>query len=352
MIRFAWRQFRFQALVVSGLLVAVAVVFLITGPHMADLYGQLKGCRANNDCNYLTTAIATANSKLDNFATALSLVFPALLGIFWGAPLVARELESGTYRLAWSQGVTRSKWIICKLAVVGAASMIAAGLMSWMLTWWASPIDTVNANRFGYTDLRHSLHRAGRLRGLRLRRGGITAGVLWRRTLPAMATTLVVYVAARLTFNQKLRDHLMTPLHVTSNLSRAGGYGFQMSPQGLQFMASNGSEPNALVFNIGVLGKHGATVTSQWLATHCPKLLANAPGLSGDSSVGIKGNATAAPSAFNECVHKIAANFHTVLTLQPASRFWPFQWIEGSMYLTVGVALCAFSYWWLRRRVA
>ena len=75
--------------------------------------------------------------------------------------------------------MTRKRWLLTKLAVVGAASMLAAGLMSWMLTWWASPIDTVNASRFsslvfdtsyiapiGYAAFAFAL--------------GVTAGVLWR----------------------------------------------------------------------------------------------------------------------------------------------------------------------------
>jgi hypothetical protein len=350
MIRFAWRQFRFQVLVVAVLLIAVAVVFLVTGPNIAHEFAELRGCKAKGDCNFLDNAIQNGNDRIDNFANALGLVFPALLGIFWGAPLIARELESGTYRLAWSQGVTRSRWIISKLAVVGLASMIAAGLMSWMFTWWASPIDTLTANRFatqvfdthyiapiGYAAFAFAV--------------GVTAGVLWRRTLPAMATTLVVYVAARITFDQKLRPNLMTPVKLTTKLSKNGGYGFEQGPTGLHFLTEGGNLPNSLVFNSVMVGRHGSEVTSQWLATHCPDLLMGAGRVSRHGSVGIRVKGPP-PRAFNECVTKIAANFHQVLTYQPASRFWPFQWIEGSIYLAVGLALCAFSYWWLRKRVA
>ncbi len=349
MIRFAWRQFRLQVLVVSGLLVAVAVVLLITGPHMAHLFGELKNCKSKNDCSFLTTAIGTSNSDIDNFMTATNLVFPAIIGIFWGAPLFARELETGTYRLAWSQGVTRSKWIGCKLAVVGVASMVAAGLMGWMLTWWSSPIDTVNANRFG-TQIYDTHYIVPIGYAAFAFAVGVAAGVLWRRTLPAMATTLVVFVAARITFAQKLRPDLLSPVKLVSKLSRAGGYGFEQTPNGLHFIVGAENLPNALVFNAVVKGKHGARVTSQWLQTNCPKLLIHVSPVGGRTGVGIKGNG--APKAFSECVDKIAANFHQVLTYQPASRFWPFQWIEGSIFLGAGVALCAFSYWWLRRRVA
>jgi len=46
------------------------------------------------------------------------LVVPALIGVFWGAPLIARELETGTFRLAWTQSVTRTRWLAVKLGVV------------------------------------------------------------------------------------------------------------------------------------------------------------------------------------------------------------------------------------------
>jgi ABC-type transport system involved in multi-copper enzyme maturation permease subunit len=349
MIRFTLRQFRFPVLVVSGLLGAVAVVLLMTGPHMAQLFGELKNCKPKNDCSYLTTLIATSNSKIDNFMTATSLVLPAIIGIFWGAPLIARELETGTYRLAWSQGVTRSKWIASKLAVVGISSMIAAGLMSWMLTWWSSPIDTVNANRFGSQiyDTHYIVPIGYAAFAFAV---GVTAGVLWRRTLPAMATTLVVFVAARITFAQKIRPYLLSPLKQVSRLTRQSGYGFEQTPNGLHFIVSPGNLANTLLFNSVVVGKHGAHVTSQWLQTHCPNIVPPGPSVPGHSSVGLKVKGPA-PKAFSECVDKIAANFHQVLTFQPASRFWPFQWIEASLFFAVGVVLCGFTYWWLRRRV-
>jgi ABC-type transport system involved in multi-copper enzyme maturation permease subunit len=349
MIRFAWRQFRLQAIVVSGLLVAVAVVFLITGPHMVHFFDTtVKNCKAKGDCAFATNSLISQNNKIYQFMQSFSLVFPALLGIFWGAPLVARELETGTYRLAWSQGVTRSKWIVTKLATVGVASMFAAGLLSWMLTWWASPIDTINANRF--SSLVFDTHYIAPIGYAAFAFAvGVTVGVLWRRTLPAMATTLAVYVAARLTFARQVRPHLLTPLKVTSKLLKTSGYGFEQTPNGLHFIVSTGSSPNALVFNSVMVGKHGARVTTQWLKANCANLLMRHPQVSGNSGVRVKGPP---PKAFGECVDKIVANFHEVLTYQPASRFWTFQWYETGIYVVVSMALCAFSYWWLRRRFA
>jgi hypothetical protein len=45
-------------------------------------------------------------------------VLPALAGLFVGAPLLARELEQGTHRFAWTQGVTRRRWLLSKTALL------------------------------------------------------------------------------------------------------------------------------------------------------------------------------------------------------------------------------------------
>jgi len=83
----------------------------------------------------------------------------AIIGIFWDAPLAAHELETGPHRLVWTQSVTRTRWIAVKLGLVGLASIAVTGLFSLMMTWWSSPIDRVNVNRFTF-GVRPTRHRA------------------------------------------------------------------------------------------------------------------------------------------------------------------------------------------------
>ena len=94
----AWRQFRTQALVTLGLLAALALLVLATGLHLRDVYSSLGGaqCGARNDC----TALSGHDKALADLLGPALLAIPALLGMFWGAPLVAREFENGTHRLA------------------------------------------------------------------------------------------------------------------------------------------------------------------------------------------------------------------------------------------------------------
>jgi hypothetical protein len=40
-----------------------------------------------------------------------------------------------------------------------------------------------------------------------------------------------------------------------------------------------------------------------------------------------------------------------VVTYQPASRYWPLQWAEMSIYLVLALVLAGFCFWWIRRRL-
>ena len=133
MIRLAWRQFRTEAIAGIGALVVVAVVLAITGPHLVDVY------------RVQPSEVTTIDQDLQTALMAALLVVPALVGIFFGAPLVARELESGTFRLIFTQGVTRARWLTVKLALVGLGSSVLAGGLSLMVAWWANPINIENA---------------------------------------------------------------------------------------------------------------------------------------------------------------------------------------------------------------
>jgi hypothetical protein len=137
----AWRQFRTQGLIVAGILTVLGIALALDGSHLAHLYKTtVATCAQHNDCSSVTQNFQ-AQAKWNHSLDALMLVVPALVGAFWGAPLVARELETRTNQLAWTQSVTRSRWFLVKAAMVGAAGVITAGLLSLMVTWWAAPYD-------------------------------------------------------------------------------------------------------------------------------------------------------------------------------------------------------------------
>jgi len=223
MIRLTWRQFRTQATVVSGILAAVTVLLAATGPQLVHLYDiSIVPCAARGDCSDAANALASRFHLLQGLGTVL-VVVPAVIGVFWGAPLVARELETGTYELAWTQSVPRWRWLAVKLGLAGLASVAVAGLLSLMLTWWSSPIDRVNADPFSVFDQRGIVPLGYAAFAFAL---GVAAGLLLRRTLAAMAVTLVVFAAVRVAVTRWVRPNLLAPLRLVSAVQPPGSGSF------------------------------------------------------------------------------------------------------------------------------
>ena len=354
MIWLAWRQFRTQVLVVAGVLAAIAVVLLLTGPHLVSLSdAYLKLCHADRDCGSTTNPVVNTDGTIESGFSDLLLLAPALIGIFWGAPLVARELETGTYRLGWTQSITRRRWLAVKLGVVGLVSVAVAGLLSLMVTWWSSPIDTVNANRFGGAmfALRDITPMGYAAFAFAL---GVTAGVLMRRTLPAMASTLVVFVAARVAETDWVRPYLMPPVRADMALTPGNGIGFSLTPTGLQMVTNPPTIANGWGLSSELVNNSGHAPTTAFLKSACPSIANVAPAgpVVGRARVHVRVAGGPPQQAFQDCIAKVAAKYHEVVTYQPASRFWAFQGIETAIFIALGLLLVGLCFWWVRHRLA
>jgi len=353
-IRVAWLQFRTQAVVVFTGLVALAVLLAVTGPHLAHIYDTtVASCAKHGTCNTATDLFLRRDAQLRGLLDILTWVVPLVLGVFWGAPLVARELETGTFRLAWTQSVSRTRWLAVKLAVGALASMAVAGLVSLAVTWWSSPFDRITLDRFspdvfsergmvaiGYAAFAFTL--------------GVAAGVVIRRTLPAMAVTLVGFVAVRQVFTNWVRPALVAPSHLSVALGGDTPMGLGKSLAGpLTLWPQPPALPNAWVYSTRIVDQHGHTLTSQALSRACPTL-GNfgppGPPVSGGPRVAGPAPQQVA-SALHACVVKLSASYHEVVAYQPASRFWTFQWYELAIFLAAAGALAGFCVWWVRRRL-
>lgn len=350
MIWVAWRQFRTQALVTLGLLAAFAVIVLVTGLHLRDVYNSLGGahCSARNDC----TALRNHEKLLADLLGPALLTIPALLGMFWGAPLVARELESGTYRLAWTQSVTRRRWLAVKVALVGVASLVVAGMASWLVSWWFAPLDAVNQNRFdpsvftergvvaiGYTAFAFAL--------------GVAAGTLLRRTLPAMAATLLGFVAIRVAFTYWVRPHLLASRHAVFSLTQGKGVGFVGTPSSVTVVASPPTIPNAWATSATLVDRaHHTLNTAQLhaeLVRYCPTIAYGLPQNPGAGAT--KGPAGALMGGtFDSCLHTLSRHLQLLVTYQPSSHYWPLQALETGIFLAAALALLSGTIWHLGRR--
>src|ERR1700722_2866252 len=152
MIRLSMLQFRIQAITAAVTLAAFTILLAATGPHLASTYAadgldSCHGASCTNLADYFAgSLIRSPYYVLWLLSTGVILLAPAVIGLFWGAPLIARELETGTAALAWNQSVTRTRWLAVKLAVGALAAMAVTEALSLMQTWWAAPISQAGAD--------------------------------------------------------------------------------------------------------------------------------------------------------------------------------------------------------------
>lgn len=348
MIRLAWLQARTQTVVAVAWMVAVAAVLALTGPNLVHLYNSnIAPCIADTSCSSTTiNSFLNTQSGLRNVLDLLMLFAPALIGIFWGAPLVARELETGTYRLAWTQSVSRTRWLATRLGVTLVVTMAVAGLLSLMVTWWAHPFDRVRAQAFTFLEQRDIAPIGYAAFGFVL---GVTVGVLIRRTLPAMATVLVVFTAARVAVNHWVRYRLIAPLHLTAVLDPAST-GFGRRGSGPAMLDPRSPQlPNAWIYSTRIVDDAGHGLTHDVLASTCPLLTTD-----GGSRVLGSGSPQRVPTdvqdVLQSCVTAVGKQYHVLATYQPANRYWTFQWLELAIYLGAAAALAGVCVWAIRRR--
>jgi hypothetical protein len=205
MIWLTWRQHRKQLLYsVIGLAVLAAFIYP-TGRAMRSDFARLglAACAfttpgpGNNTCETASRQFTDQWSPL-TLVGLLFLILPLLVGLFWGAPLIAREVEHGTHRLVWTQGVSRRQWALVKFAFVGGFAVLASVAYGLGMSWWLTPLSqSGQMNRFQplIFDMQGVVPIGYTLFGVAL---GIFGGTLWPRMLPAMGTTLAGFLGVRL----------------------------------------------------------------------------------------------------------------------------------------------------------
>lgn len=213
MIWVTWRHHRAALLTAVFLLAAVAVPTLISGFAMHEQYADgIATCVADPGaragCAQMVEQFAAQYGEWGNRMVWVAFL-PALIGVFVGAPLLAREFENGTWRFAFTQGVSRTRWLVTQLTVVGTGAAVLALVCSLLFTWWRRPLDAMSSPmRTAAFTVSPGLV-ALTLFALAL---GVFAGVLLRRTVIAMGLTLAVYLTVRITLEETLRPHYLSPL--------------------------------------------------------------------------------------------------------------------------------------------
>jgi hypothetical protein len=318
-----WRQFRIPALSVFAALIVIGVVLAITGP---ELVGR--------------TNFSDQDTMFGGTILALYLL-PAVIGVFWGVPMITRELESGTHSLVWNQTVTRKRWLTTKLGVGLLAAMVAAGLLGWAVSWWASPIDALAAQQTDRGMLSRIMPVVFGARGivpigyaafaLAL---GVAVGMLLKRTVAAMAVTLVVIAAVLLLVPNFVRPYLLPPQTMT------------VAIVGEDITNISGDETGA-VQEIGVRNPAGAWVLANETIDPAGNVAEPLPDFV-QNCLPRPGGGPPERGSLEQCMAQLGTHgYQQRLTYQPGSRFWPLQWLELALYL----AMTALLTWFCFRRV-
>jgi ABC-type transport system involved in multi-copper enzyme maturation permease subunit len=342
MIWLTWRQFRAQALAALAILAAAAIYFLITGLQMHHAYStDLAACTPHHDCgNVFRTFAHSYNAEL-NLAQLLVIAVPGLIGIFWGAPLIGRELETGTDQLAWTQSVTRTRWLAVKLTGISIAAIAASALLSYLLTWWAGPLDHITGNRFAAMTFasRDIVPLAYAAFAFTL---GTTAGLLLRRTIPAMAVTLAVFIGIQILVPTLIRPNLLPSTTVTLPINKTTASqftGVSTSGGGAEFNVDLPIQQGAWVLSAPPVQDAAGQVATGDAYTSC---------LFPNTSGPLTKNGAPPVSQIADCLARY--HLHQSVTYQPASHYWPLQWYETGIFLALAAAMSGTSFWWIRRR--
>lgn len=286
MLWVTWRQHRAQALATAAFLVVLGAFLLVHGIGNRDAAAGLSG-------DALTRALSDRFGSVYQIISWLPIV-PLLVGVFWGGPVLARELERGTHRLAWTQSVPRRRWLAVKLGVLGLTVTLAGLALGAVVSWWLSTFDgTRFTDRFGDTAMFGGTGVVAGAWWLSAFMLGVAAGGVCKRILPTMAVTIAVFVLAMFGLFQAREDYaapvrrvdLAAPLAVGSYITDAAW----LSPSGTE------------------------------LADEVPECVG-------------EGRTT-----YLDCVAD--AGYQPVTYYQPADRYWRFQWTETGILLLATVLL-------------
>ncbi|MFI0373628.1 ABC transporter permease subunit [Actinomadura sp. 1N219] len=352
MIWLTLRQFRVQGAIVFGGLAVLAAALLITGPGLADEYSSgVASCGTPDNCSQFYRSFFIDHQYYFGGLLAVVVFLPGIIGVFWGAPLITRELEHGTHRLVWNQSITRTRWLAAKFGLVGLAAVVAAAVAVVAVDWWTDPIDETALNDTTINGIARVSPIVFAARGIAplgyaafAFALGVTAGVLVRRTLPAMTITLVVFAAVQILMPVFVRPHLVSPVHKTIEIT-ADNHG--------DFMLDHSSGEARL--QVDVDPERGAwTITNDTVDASGNKVgEIEIPKGAGDPCnpppPEPTGEAPKGPP--QACFDYIKEQgFRQEVVYHPADHFWRLQWAETGLFTVLALGLTGFCFYWTRRR--
>jgi hypothetical protein len=308
MIWLGWRQQRTEALIAAALLALAAAILIPAGIQMANAYTHdgLSHCIGMSQqgpiCGDVVGSFEQRFSKYIDLVGWFNLI-PGLFGVALAAPFVL-ELERGTHRLAWTQSITRRRWVTTKLGLAVASTLVAASLLMALETWWRRPLVHIDGRMENGAFDSNVVILGYALFALGL---ALAIGAMWRRAIPAVMVSFVGYFVARIFTDTWLRQRLASPTSLT--------------------WSTNGADPKALFH--------------AWVINEGPS----------DRAGNIVGRikVTCLPGSGGKCAFPEHPKYMHALFV-PQSSFWSLQLTELALFGGVAVALIAFAGWWTLHR--
>ncbi len=320
MIAAAWRQQRLVALVALGVVVAFAIWLAVTGTMQENAWVAFRAT-GNSPCVVLAgsscAGAAAHYGLLDHLSTVsagLLYALPVLLGLVLGAPLVAREIEQRTNRMAWTQSITRTRWLLMKLGIGATTVVVLLGGLAPLVEWWTSAthrdvrivpttFDIVGVVPIAYALFAFAL--------------GSALGAIIRRSAWAFAAGIPIYAGVRLLVRQYVRPGLLSP---SATASATG------NPTGSAWVTNAGYVP---------LGRLSPAAGQSWQSGE--EAIANCTTTLTHTATSSAQFEAIASRAWSTCTSR--AKVHLVTQFQPSSHFWPLQGLEFAIFLGVALAL-------------
>ncbi|MDX6256677.1 MAG: hypothetical protein QOJ11_3011 [Frankiales bacterium] len=336
MIWTTWRQHRAEAIVGTVIVAAISAMMLVVGSiarTRARTAGVPACLRSRADCSAALEQLHRYFHTIPPFTGAL-IALPLLAGMFWAAPLVSREYEAGTHRLAWTQSVGPLRWITVKIGLIFGPVAAGALILGLLATWALDPLAPAFSGRYNSTwyDIQGVVPVACMLFALSV---GVATSALIRRTVPAMAVTLFVYAAARIPVHW-IRPHF-APLTTRTLTIPLSGL-LQNAGANMQESFASTVPLDAWVQQVTVSDPSGRAVSPNQanldiLARYCPNLQA------------IRGTGTNTPPRISAAdaaacqPHLQGLSLNETVSYQPASHFWLLQTVESALFLVLAALL-------------
>lgn len=260
---------------------------------------------------------------------------PVLIGVFVGAPLLARELESGTFRFTWTQAVGRRRQVLVTLALLALIIAVGSCLLGLLMDSYAHPFEVIGQENHWISRLFEDSPAVLAAWSVFALTVGICAGAVVGRTVAAMAASATVLGAAAVFSYQLVHWLLSFAPTVISHGAPTSNVGVLNSPPLPGFGRSN-----TWLVRAWLTGPRGAELTEQQSLDLMNRTTTAGAFPSGTS-------AGRGPEKWLSAHHYVFS-----LAYQPAGHYWIFQGVELVALLVLAATFTVATTWIVNRRSA